>query len=233
MKNEIQLIKDDIDRFEKELEYTSENDDSLYQKAFYDFRRKYSYLVGFPVFAFNNPAPSLCREYVIQIYSFLKSYISRFDVTEDNKNSSITDLTKVFIVHGHNGELKEAVARIIEKQSLEAIILSEQTNRGKTIIEKFEATINVGAAICLFTADDKGRSASDTSDKDRARQNVVFETGYFIGKLGRENIIIIADSSVEIPSDLYGVVYTSRSDWKTEILKELKAIGYDIDLNKL
>ena len=85
----------------------------------------------------------------------------------------------------------------------------------------------------MFTADDKGRRASDTSDNDRARQNVVFETGYFIGKLGRENIIIIAGSSVEIPSDLYGVVYTSQSDWKTEVLKELKAIGYNIDLNKL
>ena len=233
MKNEIQLIKDDIDRFEKEFEYTSENYDSLYQKAFYDFRLKYSYLDGFPVIDTEAPSSSQRRAYVIQIVSFLKSYISRFDVTEDNKNSSITDLTKVFIVHGHNGELKEAVARIIERQGLEAIILSEQPNRGKTIIEKFEANSNVGAAICLFTADDKGRSASDTSEQGRARQNVVFETGYFIGKLGRENIIIIADSSVEIPSDLSGVVYTDKSDWRIEVLKELREIGYGIDLNKL
>ena len=233
MKNVIQSINDDIERFEKEYGNISGYDNPLFEKAFYNFRIKYSYLDGFPVIDTENPYPSDLRKYVIQIVSFLKSYTRRFDVREDNKNSSIADLTKVFIVHGHNGELKEAVARIIEKQSLEAIILSEQTNRGKTIIEKFEANSNVGAAICLFTADDKGRSASDTSEQGRARQNVVFETGYFIGKLGRENIIIIADSSVEIPSDLSGVVYTDKSDWRIEVLKELREIGYGIDLNKL
>lgn len=232
MKNKIQSIKDDIERFEKEYENTSEYDYSFLRKAFYNFRLKYSYLDGFPVIDTEAPLTSELRKYVIQIVSFLKSYKSRFDVTEDN-NSSITDLTKVFIVHGHDGVLKESVARLIEGQGLEAIILSEQPNRGKTIIEKFEANSNVGAAICLFTADDIGRSASETSGKDRARQNVVFETGYFIGKLGRENIIIIADPSVEIPSDLSGVVYTDKSDWRAVVLTELSDIGYDIDLNKL
>ena len=236
MKKEIQAISSDIEQFEKCSENITDYD-PFYKNTFNELKGKYSHLDGFPVLM-DNPLflrnhSEVYKDYVTQIVAFLKSYISRFDVTEDNKNSSITDLTKVFIVHGHNGELKEAVARIVEKQGLEAIILSEQTNPGKTIIEKFEANSNVGAAICLFTADDKGRSASNPSDNDRARQNVVFETGYFIGKLGRENIIIIAGSSVEMPSDLSGVVYTNQSDWKTEVLKGLKAIGYDIDLNKL
>lgn len=236
MKKEIQEIYDDIERFEKSS-VNIKDYNLIYKNTFYELKGKYGHLDGFPVLM-DNPLflrnhSEVYKDYVTQIVAFLKSYISRFDVTEDNKNSSITDLTKVFIVHGHNGELKEAVARIVEKQGLEAIILSEQTNPGKTIIEKFEANSNVGAAICLFTADDKGRSASNPSDNDRARQNVVFETGYFIGKLGRENIIIIAGSSVEMPSDLSGVVYTNQSDWKTEVLKGLKAIGYDIDLNKL
>lgn len=236
MKKEIQSIYDDIERFEKNS-VNIKDYDPFYKNTFYELKGKYSHLDGFPVLM-DNPLflqnhSDVYRDYDIQIVSFLKSYISRFDVNENNDNSSSNDFSKVFIVHGHNGELKEAVARIIEKQSLEAIILSEQTNRGKTIIEKFEANSNVGAAICLFTADDKGRSASDTSEQGRARQNVVFETGYFIGKLGRENIIIIADSSVEIPSDLSGVVYTDKSDWRIEVLKELREIGYGIDLNKL
>ena len=81
---------------------------------------------------------------------------------------------KVFIVHGHDEALKQEVARIVEKQGLEAIILSEQANQGKTIIEKIEENADVGAAICLFTGDDYGRAKDATSENLRARQNVVF-----------------------------------------------------------
>lgn len=140
---------------------------------------------------------------------------------------------KVFIVHGHDGELKQSVARIIEKQGIEAVILSEQANQGKTIIEKFENYSDVGGAICLFTADDLGRSKESETDRARARQNVVFETGYFIGKLGRDHIVILADDGIEMPSDLSGVVRTNTASWQFEVLKELKAMGYAIDLNLL
>ena len=67
----------------------------------------------------------------------------------------------------------------------------------------------------------------------RARQNVVFETGYFMGKLGRENVVVLADNGIELPSDLSGVVYTSTKNWQFDLLKELKEMGYAIDLNKL
>lgn len=140
---------------------------------------------------------------------------------------------KVFIVHGHDNALKQEVARIIEKQGLEAIILSEQANQGKTIIEKIEENSDVGAAICLFTGDDYGRAKDATSENLRARQNVVFEAGYFMGKLGRGNVILIASPDIEIPSDLQGVVYTNKDMWQTDVLRELKAIGYNVDFNKL
>lgn len=141
--------------------------------------------------------------------------------------------SKIFIVHGHDGELKESVARIIEKQGIEAIILSEQANTGLTIIEKFEKNSDVGCAICLFTGDDYGRAKAQNDDKLRARQNVVFEAGYFIGKLGRDHIVILSDSGIEIPSDLAGVVYTNTDNWKVDLLKDLKAMGYSVDFNKL
>lgn len=150
----------------------------------------------------------------------------------ESKDSPI-GFHKVFIVHGHDGELKEAVARIIEKQGIEAVILSEQANQGKTIIEKFENYSDVGGAICLFTADDIGKSKKEASDHARARQNVVFEAGYFIGKLGRDHIVILADDGIEMPSDLSGVVRTNTGNWQFELLKELKAMGYAIDLNLL
>ena len=140
---------------------------------------------------------------------------------------------KVFIVHGHNGELKEAVARLIDSQGINAIILSEQANQGKTIIEKFEEHSDVGAAIVLFTNDDMGREKNVEEELPRARQNVVFEAGYFMGKLGRNRVVIIAEKGNELPSDLQGVVYTDKSGWKLDVCRELKAMDFAVDLNKL
>lgn len=142
------------------------------------------------------------------------------------------DYTKVFIVHGHDGEIKESVARLIEKQGIEAVILSEKTNRGKTIIEKLEKHSKVGGAICLFTPDDLGKEKTESRNKPRARQNVVFEAGYFMGKLGRDHVVIIADEKVDMPSDLRGILYTNKTDWKHDVLAELKEIGYAIDFSK-
>lgn len=131
---------------------------------------------------------------------------------EKSEKTVHTDLNhqnnKVFVVHGHDEALKEKVARLLEKQGLEAIILSERANKGKTIIEKFEENSDVGAAICLFTGDDIGKEKSETVEKQRARQNVVYEAGYFMGKLGRERVIMLVDEGIDLPSDLQGVVYT-------------------------
>ena len=163
-------------------------------------------------------------------------YICDFEEEGINTNmgKNRTSNNKVFIVHGHDGELKEKVARRLEQQGIEAIILSEQVNRGRTIIEKLEAYSDVNVAIILFTQDDLGVAKEEKgNEKYRARQNVVFEAGYFMGYLGRENIIMIADENVEIPGDLSGMVYTTRDSWEFEMLKELNAAGLKVNMNKL
>lgn len=171
------------------------------------------------------------KDYLIEI----KEEMSEKDekLSEDVHTDSSYQNNKVFVVHGHDEALKEKVARLLEKQGLEAIILSEQANKGKTIIEKFEENSDVGAAICLFTGDDIGKEKSEAVEKQRARQNVVYEAGYFMGKLGRERVIMLVDNGIELPSDLQGVVYTESESWKTEVLQELQSIGYEIDFNKL
>lgn len=146
----------------------------------------------------------------------------------------------VFIVHGHNEEMKQATARFVEKIGLKPIILHEQASSGRTIIEKFTDFSNVGFAIVNVSADDVGYAKDDKPEnaKLRARQNVIFELGYFLGKLGREKVIALHETSedFEILSDYQGVIYIpyDRNDtWKFSIVKELKAIGYDIDANKI
>lgn len=155
-------------------------------------------------------------------------------IPNNTPQNQLLNYQKVFIVHGHDGELKEAVARLIEKQqNIEAIILSEKANRGKTIIEKIEKHSDVGGAICLFSADDLGREKNGKEEQSRARQNVVFEAGYFMGKLGRDHVVLLADQGIEMPSDLSGVVYTNTRNWKFDLLRELNEMGYSVDMNKL
>jgi predicted nucleotide-binding protein len=144
---------------------------------------------------------------------------------------------KVFVVHGHDEAAREAMARFLEKIELEAIILHEQPDQGLTIIEKFEVYASqVSFAVVLLTPDDLGGPASAPSQVARARQNVIFELGYFVGKLGRGRACLLRKGEVEIPSDLYGVIYTdmdASEGWKLKLVKELKAAGLDFDANEV
>ncbi|MFT0377400.1 TIR domain-containing protein [Bacteroides thetaiotaomicron] len=144
---------------------------------------------------------------------------------------------KIFVVHGRNNELKETTARFLEKLGLIPVILHEQANQGKTIIEKFEDYSDVDFAVVLMTPDDIGYLANEESfAKYRARQNVVFELGYFIGKLGRTHVVAIVKGDIEIPTDISGVLYIgvdNNDAWKMMLAKEIKGVGYNIDLNKL
>lgn len=141
---------------------------------------------------------------------------------------------KVFIVHGRDNEAKQEVARFIEQIGLEPIILHEQANAGLTIIEKIERYSNdADFALVLYTPCDLGRGAHEGNQhpKKRARQNVVFEHGYLMAKLGRENVCALVKGEIETPNDISGVVYVDLDGsgaWKVEIARELKACGYEI-----
>lgn len=147
------------------------------------------------------------------------------------------DFSKVFVVHGHDEGAREAVARFLEKIELEAIILKEQPDQGLTIIEKFESYASqVGFAVVLLTPDDLSAPTSAPAQTSRARQNVIFELGYFAGKLGRGRACLLRKGEVEIPSDLYGVIYTdmdASDGWKLKLARELKAAGLKFDGDKV
>lgn len=136
---------------------------------------------------------SACKSGLEEAKAVLRTYLEEFqerDIPSSQKPLVEKALfSKIFIVHGHDEALKQEVARLIEKQNIEAIILSEKANKGKTIIEKLEENSDVGCAICLFTPDDTGKANKETDYKARARQNVVLEAGFFMGKLGREHVV--------------------------------------------
>jgi predicted nucleotide-binding protein len=174
-------------------------------------------------------------ESLVDKVELIKSEIEITSPKPISIDTSKVDTTNIFIVHGHNTSIQQSVARTIEKLGLVPIILHEQANAGKTVIEKFEAHSNVGFAIILLT-DDDGKSKTEIDLKKRARQNVVLELGYFIGKLGRSKVLPLYSDGVELPSDIHGLLYIpldKAENWKFSIVKELKEAGYTVDANKL
>jgi len=140
---------------------------------------------------------------------------------------------QIFVVHGHDNDARNDLSQFLRALGLNPIILDHQPNEGNTIIEKFERhTRRVSVAIGLLTRDDVGYPQGlPQQAKPRARQNVVFELGFFIGKLGRRRVIAIRDGDVEIPSDYQGIVYISRDtevDWRLRLIQELEAVGVPI-----
>jgi predicted nucleotide-binding protein len=144
---------------------------------------------------------------------------------------------KIFLVHGHDDRALHETARFLETLQQDVIVLREQANQGRTVIEKFEDYADVGFAVILLTPDDVGNSkaaADDGQFNSRAWQNVVFEFGYFIGRLGRNRVCALYIDGVEIPSDYSGVLYTkldANGGWRLELAKELKAAGLPVDMN--
>jgi len=144
---------------------------------------------------------------------------------------------RTFIVHGHNDARKHELFRVLhDLTGTKPIILHEQPNGGRVILEKLEAYASTaGFAVALLTADDLGRAASDSDEQPRARQNVVFEAGYFAGLLGRARVLILHEDGVELPSDLDGLVYVPLDSgaWKLKLAHEMSNVGISVDWSQL
>jgi predicted nucleotide-binding protein len=159
----------------------------------------------------------------------------------DTSTESKLFTNSIFIVHGHDEQLKIDVERFLHEVGLKPIVLHREADKGQTIIEKFEEHSDVGYAFILLTPDDICYSAKEASLNEanrsfeyRARPNVIFEFGYFVGKLGRDRVCCIYKGNVTVPSDLNGLIYKSITcsidEQGMSILRELKAAGYKVSL---
>jgi predicted nucleotide-binding protein len=176
---------------------------------------------------------AVTRELIIPFIRDFQAYVSEVDMPA-SRPAVTADSNKIFIVHGHDEGARETLARFIERLGFEPVILHEQANRGRTVIEKVEANSKVGFAVVLLTPDDIGCVKTGTP-APRARQNVLLELGYFIGLLGRDRVCTLKRGDLEFPSDFAGAVWVpmdETSGWKLALAKELQAAGYAIDMNR-
>lgn len=175
-----------------------------------------------------------CRDNFNRIRGIWNLLIQRIENMEECAKGT---KPKVFIVHGHDETLKQQVARFVERLGFNAIILHEQASKGNTIIEKLEESVgSTSFAIVIYSKCDKGSAKDEDELKPRARQNVVFEHGYCVGKLGRNHVCCLYEDEVELPGDLGGIVYIiadKNNAWQTAVAREMNVAGLMVDMNKL
>lgn len=168
---------------------------------------------------------NIVNEVQKQLNTSISPKLAKPIINEANQN-------KVFIVHGHDEAARLKVEGFLKTLGLEPIVLFKQPDEGNTIISKFEKYSDVGFAIVLYTYCDDGKDKNESDLKKRARQNVVFEHGYMIAKLGRSRVCALRKGEIEIPGDYQGVIFKTMDDgngWQLELAKELNASGYNID----
>jgi predicted nucleotide-binding protein len=207
--------------YEEELNYENAYSDSIEDKI-----RSFRYDVRVPM---------QWLQSLKERIEFYEEEVNKTDPTAA-KRASQSAGTTVFVVHGRSEAPKEAVARFLGRIStLQPVILREQANSGRTIIEKFEDYAATAAfAVVLLTGDDEGRLRGHDELQPRARQNVVFELGFFVAFLTRARVAVLYEPGVELPSDMSGVLYTEldpAGGWRLELAKEMQAAGLKVDLN--
>ena len=174
-------------------------------------------------------------QHIDEMLNFLKALQPQDADSISVNTNSPSYSNKVFIVHGHNKALRTEVKNVLLEIGLKPVVLSEQANGGKTIIEKFEEySGKVNFAIILMTADDEGKALNEKEHHLRARQNVILEMGFFIASLKRSNVFLLLEDNIELPSDINGVGYASINDnWKNMLVKELRNCGYNVSADNL
>jgi len=179
-----------------------------------------------------------------KVKKLLEGFVEQLDIFNEPNKQLDKDIStnnkpisrKVFIVHGHDKQAISELTVILSNLGLKPIVLHEQASEGMTLIEKLEKYSNVGYAFIILTPDDLGTKKDikdiKTNLKPRARQNVVFEFGLFVGKLGRNKVCCLYKGNVKLPSDLDGLVYIpfnlSINEKQIDIIRELKAAGYKV-----
>jgi predicted nucleotide-binding protein len=176
----------------------------------------------------NDSINNFNNQFIEYFQQALQDIINANPEIDENKFEKIKGNT-VFIIHGHDDQLKTEVQLLLARAGVNNLVLHEQPDKGRTIIDKLvEESFSSNYAIALLSPDDKLEDGSK-----RPRQNVILEIGYFIGRLGKERVRLIKRGDIEIPSDLHGILYENYDSpgvWKMKICKELIAVGIFVDI---
>ena len=147
---------------------------------------------------------------------------------------------RIFVVCGTDGEMEQAVTNALTKLKLVPLVLCEEPSQGRKIVEHFQEYSDVGFAVVLLSPDDSVyvKDEPPTKRKLRPRQDVVFELGFLLGKLGKSNVLVFFKECAyfEIPTDFEGIkvaAFDDRDSWKLALIRELTNRGYTVDAERI
>lgn len=179
---------------------------------------------------FNNiDAEYFCKSYTMPttVANYIKNYF-------DTQRKRL--LNNVFVVYGHDEEMRSKVTKYIKRLGIKSLDLMEYSPCGiRTIFDALNSCANfVECAVVLLSADDMVFNDKHEFLSYRARQNVIFEMGFFAGVLGKDKVIVLykPNKDFEFPSDINGIYYTAYKEdnkWKSELRATLKRIGFELD----
>ena len=178
-------------------------------------------------------AAAILRSMIHEVEEYWQDDLQESSPSEAPEKLQPISANRVFVIHGRDHGTRNTVARFLEGLELEPVILEEQPDRGLTVIEKFEQNASGGFVVALLTPDDVGGPNPDEL-QPRARQNVIFELGYFVRAFGRNRVRALMKGDVEIPSDYAGVLYIPMDEaggWQMPLIREMKNAGLNIDAN--
>lgn len=232
---------DDFDLWRNETEVVLRNAVGVDNPIYTQFRDNRYTLQVWTSNTSQSEINAACKRGVLRAVSMLRAAIKEIELTSPSPRiapGAATTGSTIFVVHGRDEARKEGVARFLGKlTSKEPVILHEQASAGDTIIEKLEKyAATAGYAVVIATGDDRGCLAGEDEYRPRARQNVIFELGYFFGLLGRKRVALLYDTTVERPSDTDGIVHIPFDDangWRSTLAREIEDAGLEIDWSAL
>ncbi|MCK4763857.1 MAG: DUF4147 domain-containing protein [Candidatus Aminicenantes bacterium] len=151
-----------------------------------------------------------------------------------SNNTSITPIPRVFIGSSSKGKkIAQVVKELIEikdkdnNKKIDAVVWDKMFKIGQTYIERLSKALDeFDFAVLVITGEDlvvgdktqHGEKKVDKTKLFRARDNVLFELGLFMGRLGRHRAIMLYNEKkkAQLPSDLGGIHTATFSMSKKE-----------------
>lgn len=163
---------------------------------------------------------------------------SRIEKDKISHMSNTSQECSVFLCFGRDEAAYSKLHACCHALRVNPVVLRREVSAGETYFNKFKSFDHIDAAICLLTADDIGRLSSDQEidNEKRARQNVIWELGFFAGKLGASRVVLLTEDGVIVPSNLDGVhriTFDKFNGWRPRVATQLMRMGFQVDFSGL
>jgi hypothetical protein len=149
----------------------------------------------------------------------------------------VTQPGKVLLLQSGGDDITFSVTALMDKIGIDVILLEEDS---PVQVEEIASGDTVAFTLMCVSSTPKGGLSGLTAviAKPRPKHEVAFKLGLLVGRLGagKVGILFSGEKPLDIPEELFGVVYLPYQEeggWQIGLLKLLKKNGFLIDANLL